>query len=111
MSFHPSYPRILSLLKEPQSQYTLLDLGCCFAQDVRKLVYDGAPSQNLYACDVKSEFLDLGYDLFKDKETLKTHGFAADALAPSSALDEIDGKIDAVHAASFFRTCTSELIL
>ena len=60
MSFHPSYPRILSLLEASQSQHTLLDIGCCFAQDVRKLVYDGAPSQNLYAWDWKGEFLDLG---------------------------------------------------
>ena len=74
-------------------------------------MYDGAPSPNLYACDLKGEFLDLGYDLFKDKETLRTHGFAADFFAPSSALDEIDGKIDGIYAASFFRTYISELTL
>lgn len=74
-------------------------------------MYDGAPSQNLYACDLKHEFLDLGYELFQDKATLKMHGFAADVFAPSSALDEIDGKIDAIYAASFFRTYISELIL
>lgn len=70
MSFHHSHPPILSLLKASQSQYTLLDRGCCFAQDVRKLVDDGARPQNLYACDLKGEFLDVGYDLFKDKETI-----------------------------------------
>ncbi len=74
-------------------------------------MYDGAPSQNLYACDLKGEFLDLGYELFKDKETLKSHGFVADVFAPSSALDELNGKIDAVYAADFIRTCHSELIL
>lgn len=110
ISSHPSYPRALSLLKAPQSQYTLLDLGCCVAQDIRKMVYDGAPSQNLYACDLKGQFLDLEYDLFKDKATPKTHCIAADVFAPGSALDEVDGKIDAIYAASFFRTYSSDLI-
>lgn len=106
ISFHPSYSRILSLPKVPQSQYTLLDLGYCFAQDIRKLVYDGAPSQNLYAYGLEAGFLELGYDPSKDKETWKTHGFAADVFAQSSALDEVDGKIDAIYAASFFGTYT-----
>lgn len=66
------------------------------------MVYDGAPSQNLYACDLKGQFLDLEYDLFKDKATPKTHCIAADVFAPGSALDEVDGKIDAIYAASFF---------
>ena len=74
-------------------------------------MYDGAPSQDMYTWDLKGEFPDLGHDLFNDKETLKTHGFAADIFAPSSALGEMDGKIDAIYAASFFRTYISELIL
>lgn len=106
ISFHPSYSRILSLPKVPQSQYTLLDLGYCFAQDIRKLVYDGVPSQDLYICGLEAGFLELGYDPSKDKETWKTHGFAADVFAQSSALDEVDGRIDAIYAASFFGTYT-----
>jgi ubiquinone/menaquinone biosynthesis C-methylase UbiE len=102
MSNHPSYQRILSFLKEPESQHTLLDLGCCFAQGIRKLVYDGVPSENLYACDLKAEFLELGYELFKDKDTLRTHCFAADVFQPGGDLEMIEGKIDVIHAANFF---------
>lgn len=102
ISLHPSYQRVLSFLKEPHSQNTLLDLGCCFAQDIRKLVHDGIPSENLYACDLKLDFLDLGYELFKDRETLKTGCFSADVFQPGGELDTIEGKIDVIYAGSFF---------
>ena len=101
ISQQPAYPNILSLLKEPQSQRTLLDLGCCFAQDIRKLAYDGVPTENLYACDLEQEFLDLGYDLFRDKSTMKAHFFTANAIGEDAELDKLQGKIDFVYAASF----------
>ena len=101
ISAQPCYPRVLSFLKEPQSTHTLLDLGCCFAQDIRKLVHDGVPSENLYACDLEQEFLDLSYDLFRDKERPKGHFFTANALEHGGALDELQGKIDVVYAANF----------
>ena len=99
----PCYPRVVSLLKSPQTQHTLLDLGCCFAQDLRKLVHDGVPSENLYGCDTEQEFLDLSYELFKDKETMKAHLFIANALnEDDAAWDDLRGKIDFVYAGSFF---------
>ena len=102
ISQHPSYPRILSLLKAPQSLLKLLDLGCCFAQDIRKLVHDGVPSENLYACDLRQEFLDLSYDLFADKDTLRSYLFEADIFQDGGALSDIAGGIDFIYAGSFF---------
>ncbi|KAI4240955.1 MAG: hypothetical protein L6R40_004835 [Gallowayella cf. fulva] len=49
-----------------------LDLGCCLAQDLWKLVFDGVPSENLYGLDIESGFSDLSYDLFRDRDTLKS---------------------------------------
>ena len=72
------------------------------AQDIRKLVNDGAPSENTYASDVKKDFWDWGYHLFLDKETLKTCFFEADIFNAESELKQLDGKIDVVNAASFF---------
>ncbi len=120
ISQQPAYPKVLSLLKEGDlgkndendvgkgdgKRRKLLDLGCCFAQDIRKLIHDGAPADSLYACDLKPEFLDLGYELFADRESCKAHFFAADVLRDDegykSGLAKLAGEFDFVHAASFF---------
>ena len=33
---------------------------------------DGAPAENIYGTDSESEFMDLGYDLFRDRDMLKS---------------------------------------
>jgi len=80
-----------------------LDIGCCFGQDVRRLAFDGAPVQNLHGCDLEQPFIDLGYDLFLDEAKLpRTTFMTADVFADESRLDELVGKMDIVHVASFF---------
>lgn len=69
---------------------------------MRKLVHDGVPSENIYACDLEQSFLDLGYELFKDSDTMKGHLFTANALAEEdAALDKLEGKIDVASVSSF----------
>lgn len=80
---------------------TFLDLGCCFGQEVRRLVADGAPSEKLYGSDLREDFFKLGYDLFKDGETLKTKFIAADIFDSESGLKQINGEIDIIYAGSF----------
>lgn len=80
---------------------TFLDLGCCFGQEIRRLVQDGVPDAHLYGADLRPEFFDLGYKLFRDKETLKAKFMAADIFDPSSPLVELEGKIDIIYAGSF----------
>ena len=43
MSVHPVYDEVVSRLKKDSK---LLDLGCCFGQDIRKLIHDGVPAEN-----------------------------------------------------------------
>ncbi|KAJ4322970.1 hypothetical protein N0V94_002125 [Neodidymelliopsis sp. IMI 364377] len=93
------YNEVLQRIKDGE-QY--LDIGCCVGQDIRKLVYDGAPSENTYGSDLKGQFWDIGYDLFLDKSSLKTKFIEADVFDDKSGLQELAGKIDIVHAASFF---------
>ncbi|KAI9705126.1 MAG: hypothetical protein M1836_006909 [Candelina mexicana] len=101
------YPSILQRLKNGQ---TLLDLGCCFGQEIRKLVSDGAPSANLYGTDLQADFLRLGYELFLDRGSLESRFIAADILKDDDdeeeeegeGLRELEGKIDIVYAGSFF---------
>jgi SAM-dependent methyltransferase len=89
-------PRMLT------GEQTYLDLGCAFAQDVRRLVADGVDSKQCYGLDLRLDFLQLGYELFNDHETLHSHFIEADVFSDSSAIKDLYGKIDIVDASSFF---------
>jgi hypothetical protein len=93
------YKEILERMKNGDKY---LDIGCCVGQDIRKLVFDGALSENTYGSDLQQPFMDIGYELFLDKDTLKTTFIAADVFDADSNLKQLDGKVDVVHAASFF---------
>jgi SAM-dependent methyltransferase len=95
----PQYPLILQRLKGGNENF--LDLGCFIGQEIRRLVADGAPSENLYGADLRSDWFELGYQLFNDTDTLKSTFYAADIFDPNSRLNEIDGKIDIIYAGSF----------
>lgn len=57
-----------------------LDVGCCFAQDIRKLVYDGAPAENLWGLEREGDFIRLAYDFFRDKDLLAAQFITADLM-------------------------------
>ncbi|KAE9378513.1 methyltransferase domain-containing protein [Stipitochalara longipes BDJ] len=99
ISLSPNYPTILERLKTGNENF--LDLGCCFGQEIRRLVHDGAPSSHLWGADLRPEFFDLGYKLFQDKDTLQAKFMAADIFDPSSPLKDLEGKIDIIYAGSF----------
>ncbi|KAI4936481.1 hypothetical protein J4E85_001811 [Alternaria conjuncta] len=80
----------------------LLDMACCVGQTIRTLANDGAPTENLYGCDLQPDFIDLGYELFRDREKLKASFLTADIFDPESALTNIQGQMDIVYAGSFF---------
>lgn len=91
----PSYDTVVRRLKQG-AKY--LDIGCCLGQDIRKLVMDGAPPENLYGAELHAPFIDVSYELFRD------HGLAAtfmeaDALDISvgSPLSKLKGEVDFIH--------------
>jgi SAM-dependent methyltransferase len=92
------YPDILSRLKSGES---LLDLGCCLAQDLRKLAHDGAPASSLYGAELESQYLELGYELFLDRETFQANFIVADIFDEQGPLEELDGKMDIVYIGLF----------
>jgi hypothetical protein len=114
LSSHPLYnAHVLPLLcgekdiqdtKVQASSPILLDLGTCLGQDVRKLLFDGAPLDSVYGADLLTKFIDIGYDLFRDEEKLPRSHFVApaDIFDPSSRLKEFDEKADIIHANSVF---------
>jgi hypothetical protein len=88
-------------LKRLKEGATLLDLGCCCAQDLHKLVHDGAPSENLWGAELNGDFLELRYELFLDRETLKAHFIEADFFDAEGPLKQLEGKMDFIHIGLF----------
>jgi SAM-dependent methyltransferase len=102
LSRQPSYAAILSrlLLKTDSggSKERLLDVGCCFAQDLRKLAYDGAPSESLYGLEIQSEFIDLGYEFFGDRDSFRGRFINADLLDRENVeVKEVEGTFGVVQ--------------
>jgi hypothetical protein len=93
------YPEILQRLQQGQK---LLDMACCFGQEIRQLVVDGAPAENIYGCDLREDYISLGYQLFGDKDTLRSKFVIANIFDNTSALTELKGQLDIIYAGSFF---------
>jgi hypothetical protein len=85
--------------------------------DVRKLVYDGYPAENVFACDIRHEFIDIGYELFNDKDQCKIHFFQSDVFEipldplPSAGagdlgnvahLRQLQGRVDQIYTGALF---------
>lgn len=99
LSLSPYYPEVLSRLKAGQ---TLLDLGCCFGQDIRKLIFDCAPANQIYGADLHGEFIDIGYDLFRDGDRRRSNFIIANVFDRDHPdLKRLEGTVDIIHAASF----------
>lgn len=79
-----------------------LDLGCAFAQDIRRLVADGVDSSKCFGSDLRLDFMELGYELFRDKETLQSKFIEADVFDDNSSLNELNGTVDIIGASAFF---------
>ncbi|KAI1172928.1 methyltransferase [Nemania sp. FL0916] len=90
------YPRLLYRL---QAGATLLDIGCCLGQDIRKLVFDGVPAENVAGAELRQGFIDLGYELFRDKKTLASKMYQANVLDDSSVgpWPQLEGTFDVVN--------------
>ncbi|KAL8969997.1 MAG: hypothetical protein Q9183_001725 [Haloplaca sp. 2 TL-2023] len=100
LSEHPLYPDILVRLAQNAN---MLDLGCCFAQDIRKLAYDGAPTGNCTAVDLEPGFFSISEHLFQDRGRLGASFVGADIFDADEKLwAALEGKMDIVHASSLF---------
>ncbi|KAL8974488.1 MAG: hypothetical protein Q9197_001278 [Variospora fuerteventurae] len=88
----PWYNEILNRLIKRDS--SILDIGCCFGQDLRFLAADGAPTAKMYATDIVSDFWELSYDLFRDKDSFRAEFITADVLNPASPLTVLKGEVD-----------------
>jgi len=115
MSSNPIYPSVLDAGKQGNTYF--LDLGCCMGTDVRKLVLDGYPGNNVAGCDLRRTFIDAGYKLFGDKASSAITFLTGDifelplqpAVSPSlvpfqdvTALDDLKGRLSHIYAGALF---------
>jgi hypothetical protein len=78
----------------------LMDVGCFLGGDLRRLVFDGAPSDNMYGVDIVSH-RDVGYSLFKDKDHFKGRFIEADILSTDkSELLALRGGVDIISVSA-----------
>jgi hypothetical protein len=66
----PLYKEILRTCKTEGA--TVIDVGCCLGQDVRQLIYDGVPIDQIRGYELDPFFIEQGYELFRDGELMKT---------------------------------------
>ena len=94
----PEYPEILRVAR---GKATILDMGCCFGQDLRLLASNQVPTDKMYATDVNKELWDLGFELFKDREKMHATFIQADVFDLHSNLARLDGCVDIILACQF----------
>ena len=107
LSTYPAYPRILSRLKAVADAAYLLDLGCCFGQDLRKLVVDGVSPAHVAGLDVGAEFYSLGRRLFRDdvalgdRPALSFDFYARDIMDDGADWEPLESRFDILNSTSF----------
>ncbi|GAW13796.1 hypothetical protein ANO14919_031860 [Xylariales sp. No.14919] len=104
--------RLLRAQTESESddnETRLLDVGCCVGQVLRKLAFDGVHSSRLYGTDIEPRFLDMGYDLFRDRDKFQGGFVVGDLLKQEEGDDRLgalDRRMTFIHATSFFHLFT-----
>lgn len=97
-----NFPEFHTLLNRIRKGSSVLDLGCCFGQDLRLFAAHGAPTDSMYGIDINEELWNLGYELFRDREKMHAAFFKWDILDENLELVELIGKCDIVIACQFF---------
>ncbi len=59
------------------------------------------PAEYVYGLEVERGFIDLGYDLFRDRKSLASKFIVADVSDPGSDLSELEGKMNTLFLSSF----------
>ncbi|KAG6371201.1 hypothetical protein JVT61DRAFT_9825 [Boletus reticuloceps] len=98
----------------------LLDIGCCMGTDLRHLVQSGYLATSVIGCDVRRDFIDLGYELYSDRDRCQISFFVGDvfditllpfpqvaddahpSLKDVQSLNELRGHVNYVYAGSLF---------
>lgn len=90
-------------MKLPKSTDVYLDVGCGLGQSIRQMRFLGVDDNRLCALDIQPQFIELGYEMFRDKDTLNATFAVGDLIDPDNhGFDNLLGKATIIHADSFF---------
>lgn len=99
-------PDYAGLVERVRAGALVLDVGCCFGQDMRRLAVDsGADTSRWFGTDLNGELWDIGRDLFRDADQFKAGFIQGDLLDLNSPLwtrSELRGKVDVMIACQVF---------
>ncbi|KAF6810484.1 methyltransferase domain-containing protein [Colletotrichum sojae] len=97
LSTRPAYPRLVARLRDdPDARH--LEVAPCVGQDLRKLIHDGVPSDRITAVELEPGYIEAGYELFRDRDTLKARFVSADMLdEKNTELNAMEGTFDTAH--------------
>lgn len=96
------FQSVVARLQRPEANEAFLEVGCLLGTLIRYLAWQGIPTRRLYGIDLQPGFLNIGYDLFRDKDTSQATYVAADMLQDTPGAARLHGKIDIIYAANFF---------
>lgn len=105
ISSHPLYTQIINTLKTHPTT-TFLDAGCCVGQDLRHLALHGVPQHSLYGTDISSELINIGFNLFLDRESFTGTFVAGDLLSRGDDFSALEHRMDIIHASSLLHLFT-----
>ena len=87
---------------------TVIDFGCCLGQDVRQLVYDGVPVEQIRGYELDPFFIEQGYELFRDGKIMNEKKiFSAGDIFDDEFLARIE-PADYLYAGSFIHLFNAE---
>ncbi|KAL9114692.1 MAG: hypothetical protein Q9227_001370 [Pyrenula ochraceoflavens] len=95
ISLSPAYQTIITRLRNERA--TFLDIGCHLGADMRRLAFDGAPTDKMIGLDIVSHW-EVGFEMYKDRDWFKARFVEANILDKEN--DYVDrmlsGKMDIV---------------
>ncbi|KAF8589971.1 hypothetical protein K439DRAFT_1628186 [Ramaria rubella] len=80
------YQHALQLAKTRENAI-LVDIGCCFGHDIRAIVADGFPIENVLGLDLKRELWEIGNKLFNSNSTSFSVPFIAGNIFDNRVID------------------------
>ncbi|KAI1797518.1 hypothetical protein LXA43DRAFT_1088618 [Ganoderma leucocontextum] len=108
----PAYSALLKLGQEREGAI-LVDIGCCFGNDVRKAVSDGFPVENCVATDIHPARF-LAGDVFDPAHLERVPPFTFTPAAPRphlptlNSLNPLRGHVSAIHVSAVFHLFSEE---